>query len=208
MNLKAWRNWPTLLAKHHCSGPNSNVRWLSIANDTETNNSVWQAMLARFARPFGIEYGCPYVAILTLLLYLFNSIFYGFYSITEQNSYSILSSIVLQFKPTGSHISLNSNCFCLFDIYLYIRSINVFNSLKVTRTTFYEISKISHIFSIFRVRVVHILRPHKFFLFVSEKRGSKLWKFMNDFHEVLFKIVCIFFAYWRTALLFNSQKVS
>ena len=33
---------------------------------------------------------------------------------------------------------------------------------------------------------------------------------MNDFHEVLLKIVCIFLAYWRTAediLLFNSQKV-
>ena len=56
----------------------------------------------------------------------------------------------------------------------------------------------------------HILRPHKFYFpFVSEKRGSKLWKFMNDFHELLFKIVCIFFAYWRTAdkiLLFNSQR--
>ena len=49
--LKTWRNWPTLLAKHHCSRPNSNVRWLSIANATETNNSVWQAMLASFARP-------------------------------------------------------------------------------------------------------------------------------------------------------------
>ena len=24
--VKAWRNWPTLLAKHHCSRPNSNVR--------------------------------------------------------------------------------------------------------------------------------------------------------------------------------------
>ena len=24
--LKAWRNWATLLAKHHCSRPNSNVR--------------------------------------------------------------------------------------------------------------------------------------------------------------------------------------
>ena len=48
---KAWRNWPTLLAKHHCSRPNSSVRWLSIAFDAETNNSVWQAKLASFARP-------------------------------------------------------------------------------------------------------------------------------------------------------------
>ena len=24
--LKAWRNWPTLPAKHHCSRRNSNVR--------------------------------------------------------------------------------------------------------------------------------------------------------------------------------------
>ena len=50
-HFKAWRNWPTLPAKHYCSRPNSNVCWLSIANDTETNNSVWQAMLAGFARP-------------------------------------------------------------------------------------------------------------------------------------------------------------
>ena len=51
VNVKAWRNCPTLLVKHHCSRPNSNVRWLSIANDTETNNSFWQVMLASFARP-------------------------------------------------------------------------------------------------------------------------------------------------------------
>ena len=26
LSIKAWRNWPTFLAKHHCSRPNSNVR--------------------------------------------------------------------------------------------------------------------------------------------------------------------------------------
>ena len=57
--LKTWRNWPTLPTKHHCSRRNSNVRWLSKANDTETDNCVWQAVLASFARPLGSAYPRP-----------------------------------------------------------------------------------------------------------------------------------------------------
>ena len=45
--LKAWRNWPTLLAKHYCFRLKSGV--LFIANNSETNDSVCQAMLASFA---------------------------------------------------------------------------------------------------------------------------------------------------------------
>ena len=44
--LKAWRNWPTLLAKHYCFCLKSGVTFLSIANDLETNNSACQAVLA------------------------------------------------------------------------------------------------------------------------------------------------------------------
>ena len=50
ISLTASRNWLTLLAKHDCSHSDSNVPLLSISiNDTEINNSVWQAMMASFA---------------------------------------------------------------------------------------------------------------------------------------------------------------
>ena len=52
--LKAWRNWPTLLAKHYCFPFKSGVTFLSIDNDSETNKSVCQAILASFARPLGM----------------------------------------------------------------------------------------------------------------------------------------------------------
>ena len=48
--LKAWRNWTTLLAKHYCFRLKSGITFLSIANNSETNNSVCQAMLASFAK--------------------------------------------------------------------------------------------------------------------------------------------------------------
>ena len=47
--LKAWRNWPKLLAKDYCFHLKSGVTPLTIANDSETNN-VCQAMLASFAK--------------------------------------------------------------------------------------------------------------------------------------------------------------
>ena len=47
--IKAWRNWPTLLAKHYCFHLESGVTFLSIAIDSEANNSVCQAMLDSFA---------------------------------------------------------------------------------------------------------------------------------------------------------------
>ena len=46
ISIKAWRNWPILLAKHRLK---SGVIFLSTANDSETNNSVCQAMLASLA---------------------------------------------------------------------------------------------------------------------------------------------------------------
>ena len=48
--IKAWRNWPTLEAKQYCFGLESGITFLSIANDSETNNSVSQAMLSSFAK--------------------------------------------------------------------------------------------------------------------------------------------------------------
>ena len=60
-----------------------------------------------------------------------------------------------------------------------LRTDTQYSSVKVTPTTFYEISK-SHISAQFFVRVLvsggtHILRPRKFCVpFVSEKRGLKL----------------------------------
>ena len=48
--VKVWRNWLTLLARHHGFRSNSNVLQLSMANDTETNNTFWQAILASFAK--------------------------------------------------------------------------------------------------------------------------------------------------------------
>ena len=35
VHLKAWGNWPTLLAKHYCFRLKSGVTFLSIANDLE-----------------------------------------------------------------------------------------------------------------------------------------------------------------------------
>ena len=48
--VKAWRNWPTWFAKNYCFRRKSGVTFLSIANDSETHNSVCQAMLASFAK--------------------------------------------------------------------------------------------------------------------------------------------------------------
>ena len=44
--LRLWRNWPTLLAKHYCLSPKSAMTLLTLSNDTETNKRVWQAMFA------------------------------------------------------------------------------------------------------------------------------------------------------------------
>ena len=50
--VKAWQNWPTLIAKDCCQFPlKSGITFLSIANDSETNKSVCQAVLASFDRP-------------------------------------------------------------------------------------------------------------------------------------------------------------
>ena len=103
--------------------------------------------------------------------------------------------------------AIDNNLFSLFWKY-YALSF----SLKVTRTTFYEISKISHICSIFGksvcIRVVHTFWDRTSFVFpLFPRKGSRnsenLWM---TFIRYFFKIVCIFFAYWRTAekiLLFN-----
>ena len=45
LSVKVWRNWPTLLAKHYCFRLKSGVTSFTMANDSETNNSVCQAML-------------------------------------------------------------------------------------------------------------------------------------------------------------------
>ena len=50
MDLKAWENWPTLLAKRYCFNLKSDITSLFIANGSETNNSVCQVMLASFAK--------------------------------------------------------------------------------------------------------------------------------------------------------------
>ena len=54
--FKVWRNWPTLLVKHHCFQLESGVMFMSIANDSETNNSVYQAMEASLAKALGQQY--------------------------------------------------------------------------------------------------------------------------------------------------------
>ena len=46
---KAWRNWPTLLANHYCFHLKLGVAFLFTANDSETNNSVCQAVFVSFA---------------------------------------------------------------------------------------------------------------------------------------------------------------
>ena len=53
MALMAWQNWPTLLAKHYCFHFRLGVTFLSITNDSETNNSICQTMLAGFAKALG-----------------------------------------------------------------------------------------------------------------------------------------------------------
>ena len=69
---------------------------------------------------------------------------------------------------------------------------------KVTLTTFYEISKMSDICSIFRknvyIEVVHIFETSFVFSLLPRKRGSKLRNFMTDIHNIPFKFFCIFFA--------------
>ena len=47
---KAWRNWPTLLAKHYCFRLKSGVVFFAFFNDSETNNSDGQALLANFGK--------------------------------------------------------------------------------------------------------------------------------------------------------------
>ena len=48
--IKAWRNWPTLLAKEYCFRFNSGIIFLLIANDLEKNKSVCRTMIASFAK--------------------------------------------------------------------------------------------------------------------------------------------------------------
>ena len=65
----------------------------------------------------------------------------------------------------------------------------------------------SHISAEFFVRVyvlgwyTYFETPQVLFSFVSEKRGSKLWEFMNDIHEVHFKnflyFLCFLKNYWK-----------
>ena len=43
-----------LLAKRDCSRPNRNMPQLFMAIDTETNNSIWQAMLSSFTKALQI----------------------------------------------------------------------------------------------------------------------------------------------------------
>ena len=45
--LKPWRNWPTSLAKHYCFRLKSGVKFLSLANALEINNSVCQANVSQ-----------------------------------------------------------------------------------------------------------------------------------------------------------------
>ena len=77
--------------------------------------------------------------------------------------------------------------------------------VKVIRTTFYEINKISHICSIFRksvcIRVVHIFwdRTSFVFLLFSRKGGRNSESSWMTFMRYFLKTVCIFIAYWRTA---------
>ena len=89
-------------------------------------------------------------------------------------------------------------------------------ALKVTPTTFYEISKISHICSNFRksvyIRVVHIFWDRASFIFplFPRKEGQNSENLWMTYMRYFLNIFCIFFAYWRTAekiLLFNLQKV-
>ena len=47
VHFKTWQNWPTLLAKHSCFCIKIRRYLLFIANDSETTNSVCQAMLAK-----------------------------------------------------------------------------------------------------------------------------------------------------------------
>ena len=85
-------------------------------------------------------------------------------------------------------------------MWLLFEAINRFKFFKVTKTTFYEISKMSYICSIFRKNVcivaIHIFwdcASFVFHLFPRERR-SKPQKFMADIHKVFFQIFCLFFA--------------
>ena len=103
---------------------------------------------------------------------------------------------------------------CTGDLAFHLQYL--FAIIKVTPTTFYKISKIRHICSIFRksvyIRVVHIFWDRASFVvpLFPRKGGQNSENLWMTFVGYFLKIVCIFFAYWRTAekiLLFNSQKV-
>ena len=66
--------------------------------------------------------------------------------------------------------------------------------IKVTPNSFYEISKMSDICSIFcKIKCVWMVH---FALFLKNG-SSKLRKFMNDLHEVLFKIFYNIFGFLK-----------
>ena len=48
--IKEWRNWPAFLARHYRFRLESGVTFFSIANDSQINNSICQAILASFAK--------------------------------------------------------------------------------------------------------------------------------------------------------------
>ena len=48
--IKAWQSCPRLLAEHYCFHLESGVTFLSKANDSETDNSVCQSVLASFIK--------------------------------------------------------------------------------------------------------------------------------------------------------------
>ena len=57
LNIKAWRNWPTLLAKHYCLFLCHYLWTINARCYLDENNDIWLAMLASFARPLLVDGG-------------------------------------------------------------------------------------------------------------------------------------------------------